>query len=60
MSRRLVHAAIGAGITLSLLGWGAGQIGQVALRAIDPAGPVAAQLPHAPHVSIHLSIEVRP
>ncbi|KTW06286.1 hypothetical protein [Sphingomonas sanguinis] len=63
MSGRLTHLAIGAGIALSLLGWGAGQVGVIALDALRPAirtaTPVAHSAPTRPF-SIQLSVEVRP
>lgn len=65
MSRRLTRAVIGAGIALSLLGWGAGRVGEVTLNAIRPdiraaAVAVAAHSARIPKFSVHLSIEVRP
>jgi len=63
MSRRLTHAVIGSGIALSLLGWGAGRVGEVTLDAIRPdiqAAAVAAHGAQMPTFSVHLSIEVRP
>jgi len=55
MSRHL----IGAGIALSLLGWGVGRVGDITLGVLRPA-PVAADKAALPHFSVHLSIEVRP
>ncbi|WP_267434477.1 hypothetical protein [Sphingomonas sp. GM_Shp_1] len=55
MSRHL----IGAGIALSLLGWGVGRVGDVTLAA-TPRSTVAADKAALPHFSVHLSIEVRP
>ncbi len=63
MSRRLTHMAIGSGIALSLLGWGAGRLSEVAVDLLPPGIPAAAIVAHKtalPHVSVHLSIEVRP
>ena len=59
MRRRLTHAAIGAGIALSLFGWSAGRSGEVAGHAIVPATLAAIGAP-LPHVSVQFSIEVRP
>ncbi|KTT92488.1 hypothetical protein [Sphingomonas sanguinis] len=63
MNRRLTHMAIGGGIALSLLGWGAGQMGVIALDALRPAiratTPAAHSAPTRPF-SIQLSVEVRP
>ncbi|MBZ6380723.1 hypothetical protein [Sphingomonas sanguinis] len=63
MNRRLTHIAIGGGIALSLLGWGAGRLGEVTLEAIRPdiqAATIAAHNARLPKFSVHLSIEVRP
>ncbi|WP_312489369.1 hypothetical protein [Sphingomonas sp.] len=63
MSRRLTRAVIGSGITLSLVGWSAGQVGKVTLDAIRPnmqAASVASHQVAIPKFSVHLSIEVRP
>ncbi|WP_322963037.1 hypothetical protein [Sphingomonas fuzhouensis] len=63
MSRRLTRTVIGAGIALSLLGWGAERVGEVTLDAIRPdirSAAVAAHGARLPKFSVHLSIEVRP
>lgn len=63
MSRRLTRAVIGSGITLSLLGWGAGRVGEVTLDTLRPdirAATTAARNVRIPAFSVHLSIEVRP
>jgi hypothetical protein len=63
MSRRLTHMAIGSGIVLSLLGWGAGRLSEVAVDLLPPGTPAPGIVAHKaalPHVSVHLSIEVRP
>ena len=63
MSSRLTRAVIGSGITLSLLGWGAGRVGEVTFDAIRPhmqAASVASHQVAIPKVSVHMSIEVRP
>ncbi|QXT36982.1 hypothetical protein KV697_06700 [Sphingomonas sanguinis] len=63
MSRRLTRAVIGTGIALSLLGWGAGRIGEVTLAALRPDSRIVAataQTAPMPKFSVHLSIEVRP
>ncbi|MCT8001770.1 hypothetical protein NZL82_07735 [Sphingomonas sanguinis] len=63
MSRRLTRAVIGSGIALSLLGWGAGQVGKVTLDTLRPnirAATTAAHSARMPAFSVHLSIEVRP
>ncbi|MDY0959889.1 hypothetical protein SOM26_14435 [Sphingomonas sp. CFBP8993] len=63
MSCRLTHMAIGGGIALSLLGWGTGRLGEVAVHLLPadiPAASIVAREAIIPHVSVHLSIEVRP
>lgn len=62
MSRRLTHAVIGTGIALSLLGWGAGRVGEITLDTLRPnlrAATTAARNLRMPAFSVHLSIEVR-
>jgi hypothetical protein len=63
MSRRLTRAVIGAGIALSLLGWGAGRVGEITLDTLRPdiqAATAAAHSARMPSFSVHLSVEVRP
>lgn len=61
MSRRLTRAVIGAGIVLSLLGWGAGRMGEITLDTLHPdISTATAHTVRMPHFSVHLSIEVRP
>lgn len=63
MSRRLTRAAIGSGMALSLLGWGAGRVGEFSFDAIRPdmqAAGIAAHQVAIPKFSVHLFIEVRP
>ena len=63
MSRRLTRAAIGSGMALSLLGWGAGRVGEITLDTLRPdiqAASIAAHKVTMPKFSVHLSIEVRP
>ncbi|MET3436601.1 hypothetical protein [Sphingomonas sp. 1185] len=59
MSRRPTHTVIGAGIALSLLGWGAGRVGEITLDTLRPNAQ-AAHKTALPSLSVHLSIEVRP
>ncbi|WP_375243066.1 hypothetical protein [Sphingomonas parapaucimobilis] len=59
----MTRAVIGAGIAISLLGWGVGRVGEVTLDAIRPDIRAAAATTHSarlPKFSVHLSIEVRP
>lgn len=62
MSRRLTRAVIGTGIALSLLGWGAGRLGEITLDTLRPNIRAATAVHGArmPQFSVHLSIEVRP
>ncbi|KTT96266.1 hypothetical protein NS355_14760 [Sphingomonas yabuuchiae] len=63
MTHRPSAAIIGTGIALSLLGWGAGRVGEIALDTLRPNMQTAAVAAHKvaiPHFSVHLSIEVRP
>ncbi len=59
----MTRMAIGTGITLSLLGWGAGRMGEVTLDTLRPdirAATAATHNVRIPAFSVHLSIEVRP
>ena len=63
MSRRMTRTVIGTGIALSLLGWGAGRVGEITLDTLRPdvrVARTAAYNVRMPAFSVHLSIEVRP
>ena len=59
MSRHLTRIVIGAGITVSLLGWSVERLASAAIQGIRPAAMSSLHAP-LPHVSIQFSIEVRP
>ena len=62
MSRRLTRTVIGTGIALSLLGWGAGRLGEITRHTLRPELQAVTVVHRGaiPSFSIHLSIEVRP
>ena len=62
MGRRLTRAVIGTGIAVSLLGWGAGRLGEITRDTLRPElqAVTADHKGAIPTFSIHLSIEVRP